>query len=53
MPVELIESVAKAIFNSAGGYKIGWSRLTETAKEAYRYQASKAIEAYENYGKEA
>ena len=45
---EVVERVAKAIFNSAGGYKIGWSRLTETAKESYRHQAREAIMAYEN-----
>ena len=45
---EVVERVAKAIFNAAGGYKIGWDKATESYKEAYRHQARAAIDAYED-----
>lgn len=45
---ETVERVAKAIFNAAGGYKIGWDRAPEVSKKAYRHQARAAIDAYED-----
>lgn len=47
MTNEQIDTIAIAIFNASDGYKLGWSRLTDNAKNTYRYQAREAINAYE------